>query len=163
MDPAATFGTGNGFACGTDIMVARQRLNPAFAAREKAINHAILLHSMASSGARSMAVAYTLPVVFHIINANPSSITDAAVLAALQSMNEAFSATGAFTGGRADTRIQFCLAKTDPNGGKTTGIVRNKSFLGDYDYDMEGGDLLALGRWDPSKVRKHLGGRRHQI
>ncbi len=99
----------------------------------------------------TMTVDYTLPVVFHIINSNPSSITDAAVIAALQSMNEAFSITGAYTGGRTDTRIQFCMAKTDPNGGKTTGIVRTKTYLGDFDYDMEGGDMVSLGRWDPSR------------
>ncbi len=144
-------GASNGFACGTDIMLMRQRQDPAFVAREKAMNNAILLRTISASGARAMAVDYTLPVVFHIINSNPSSITDAAVLAALQSMNEAFSITGAFTGGRTDTRIQFCLAKTDPNGGKSTGIVRTKTFLGDYDYDMEAGDMTALGRWDPSR------------
>ena len=151
-EAAVSYGTVvNGFACGTDIMLTRQRQDPGFVAREKAMNDAIRLRSISSPGTRAMAVDYTLPVVFHIINSNPASVTDAAVLAALQSMNEAFSITGAFTGGRTDTRIQFCLAKTDPNGGKTTGIVRTRTFLGDYDYDMEAGDMTALGRWDPSR------------
>ena len=142
---------GIGMACGTDILLAQQRLNPAFVAREKAINKAILLRTLSHTSLKTMAVDYTLPVVFHIINSNPSSITDADVLNALQLMNEAFSASGAFTGGRTDTRIQFCLSKTDPSGAKTTGIVRTKTFLGDYDYDMEGSDVTALGRWDPSR------------
>src|SRR5438045_598645 len=60
-------------------------------------------------------------------------------------------ASGSFTGGRTDTRIQFCLSKTDPYGGKTTGIIRTKTFLGDYDYDMEANNMTALGRWDPSR------------
>ncbi|MEO5681478.1 MAG: gliding motility-associated C-terminal domain-containing protein [Chitinophagaceae bacterium] len=153
-DSVTTFSyaaAGTGIACGTDIMLAQQRHDPAFAAREQAMNSAILLRKLVHAGSRTTAVDYTLPVVFHIINKNPSAITDAAVLTALQLMNEAFSATGAFTGGRTDTRIQFCLAKTDPAAGKTSGIVRTKTFLGDYDYDMEAGDMTALGRWDPSK------------
>ena len=151
-DSSAAFSfTGAGVACGADMLLSQKRKDPAFAAKEKAINNAILLRTLAHTNARTAAVDYTLPVVFHIINANPAAVTDAAVLAALQSMNEAFSITGAFTGGRTDTRIQFCLAKTDPAGGKTSGIVRTKSFLGDYDFDMEGSDMTALGRWDPSR------------
>ncbi len=145
--------TSGGVACGTDIFLEQRRKDPAFVAKEKAMNNAILIRTLARtpSAARTMTVDYTLPVVFHIINSNPASITDAAVLAALQGMNDAFSASGTFAGGRTDTRIQFCIAKTDPNGGKTTGIVRTKTFLGDYDYDMEGGDVVSLGRWDPSR------------
>ncbi len=141
----------NSLPCGTDILLAQQRKDPLFVAKEKTMNAAILQRGLLARASRTMAADYTLPVVFHIINANPSSITDAAILNALQSMNEAFSITGAFTGGRTDTRIQFCLAKTEPNGGKTSGILRTKTYLGDYDYDMEAGDMTALGRWDPSR------------
>ncbi|HTL06996.1 MAG TPA: M43 family zinc metalloprotease, partial [Chitinophagaceae bacterium] len=140
-----------GMPCGTDLFLAKLRKDPAFLSKEKAMNAAILQRGLMAKASRSMLADYTLPVVFHIINANPSSITDAAVLSALQAMNEAFSASGAFTGGRTDTRIQFCLAKTDPNGGLTSGILRNKTYLGDYDFDMEGSDVTALGRWDPSR------------
>ena len=142
---------GPGMACGTDMLLAQRRQDPAFVAKEKAINQAILVRTLSHRSLKTMAVDYTLPVVFHIINSNPSSITDANVLNALQLMNEAFSASGAFTGGRTDTRIQFCLSKTDPNGGKTTGIIRTKTFLGDYDYDMEANEMTSLGRWDPSR------------
>lgn len=137
--------------CGAEILLGRLRQDPLFTVKEKAMNAAILKRTMMTGDMRTMTVDYTLPVVFHIINANPSSVTDAAVVSALQSMNEAFSASGAFTGGRTDTRIQFCLAKTDPGGGKTTGILRTKTYLGDYDYDMEGSDMTSLGRWDPSR------------
>ncbi|MEP6726908.1 MAG: M43 family zinc metalloprotease, partial [Bacteroidota bacterium] len=146
-----TYTNTGGIACGTDLLLSRLRKDPVFVAKETSVNRAILQRTLSHTAARTMTVDYTLPVVFHIINSNPSSITDAAVLAALQGMNEAFSITGAFTGGRTDTRIQFCLAKTDPSGGKTSGIVRTKTFLGDYDFDMEAGDMTSLGRWDPSK------------
>jgi len=146
-----SYNPAKGIACGTDILLAQKRKDPIFAAKEKAINAAILQRTLLARASRTMTADYTLPVVFHIINANPASITDAAILSALQAMNEAFSITGAFTGGRTDTRIQFCLSRTDPNGGKTNGILRNKTFLGDYDYDMEGGDVTAFGRWDPSR------------
>ncbi|MCS3795418.1 T9SS type B sorting domain-containing protein [Niastella sp. OAS944] len=133
--------------CGTDRLLTQLRKDPAFVAREKAINQALAQKHYTRASAAPPAVV-TLPVVVHIINENPNAYTDAAVIQAIQSLNDAYSASGTFTGGRTDTRIQFCLAKTAPDGGRTTGIVRTHSFLSDFDYDMEADELIALGAWD---------------
>lgn len=131
-------------SCGTDVMLQTWRQDATFVKKEISVNEAI-------RGVIARAADYTLPVVFHIINENPASITDQNVLDALDLLNQAYSKTGAYAGARADTRINFCLAKTAPDGGLTTGILRAKSYLTDFDVDMEGDRLTALGRWDPSR------------
>ena len=136
--------------CGSDRLLAQLRKNPGFVQREKTINQALAKKHYLHVSAAPPAVI-TLPVVVHIINEDPNAYTDAAVAQAIQALNEAYSASGAFAGGRTDTRIQFCLAKTAPDGGRTTGIVRTHSYLSDFDYDMEGDDLTALGAWDRSR------------
>jgi gliding motility-associated-like protein len=135
--------------CGSDRLLAQLRKDPAFVAREKAINEALLKRHYLPLSAPPAVV--TLPVVVHIINEDPNAYTDAAVIQAIKALNEAYSATGAFTGGRTDTRIQFCLAKTAPDGGRTTGIVRTHSYLSDFDYDMERDQLIALNAWDRTR------------
>jgi gliding motility-associated-like protein len=136
--------------CGTDRLLTQLRKNPAFAAKEKAINQALVKKHYLGVSAAPPAIV-TLPVVVHIINEDPNAYTDAAVAQAIQALNDAYSASGAFAGGRTDTRIQFCLAKTAPDGGRTTGIVRTHSYLSDFDYDMEGDEVTALGAWDRSR------------
>ncbi|MBS0031972.1 gliding motility-associated C-terminal domain-containing protein [Chitinophaga sp. 22321] len=139
--------------CGTDALQEVWRKDASFLARERAINKAILQKQYITVPGAPLKAAglVVLPVVFHIISEDPAANPDAAVLAALKELNDAYAATGAFTGGRTDTKIQFCLAKTAPDGGKTTGIVRTHSYLTDFDNEMEGGDLTALGRWDPAR------------
>lgn len=139
--------------CGADALQELWRKDASFLARERAINKAILQKQYITVPGAPLKAAglVVLPVVFHIINENPTAYTDAAVQAALQELNDAYATTGAFTGGRTDTKIQFCLAKTAPDGGKTNGIVRTHSYLTDFDNEMEGGDLTALGRWDPTR------------
>ena len=99
------------------------------------------------------AATYILPVVFHIINPNPAGITDAQVLAALQNLNDAFAMTGAYSASAgADTKIQFCLAQKDPDGGSTTGITRTVSTRGVHlNPVIEDAKLKALNDWDPSR------------
>jgi gliding motility-associated-like protein len=136
--------------CGTDRLLVQLRKDPAFVAREKAMNQALVKKHNLNVLAAPPAVV-TLPVVVHIINEDPNAYTDAAVIQAIQALNDAYSASGTFAGGRTDTRIQFCLAKTAPDGGRTTGIVRTHSYLSDFDYDMEGDELVALNAWDRSR------------
>jgi len=95
---------------------------------------------------------YTLPVVFHIIHQNgPENISDAAVLTAFNNLNDAFANTN-FYGGNdgVDTKIQFCLAKRDPNGNPTTGINRVVSPLTNASFatDIQ---LKNLIRWNPQE------------
>ncbi|NLR58417.1 T9SS type B sorting domain-containing protein [Chitinophaga polysaccharea] len=138
--------------CGADALQERWRKDASYLAREQAINNAILKRQyITTPGSVASFTPVVLPVVFHIINEDPAAFPDAAVIAALKELNDAYAATGAFTGARTDTKIQFCLAKTAPDGGKTSGIVRTHSYLSDFDNEMEGSDLTALGKWDGSR------------
>lgn len=139
--------------CGTDKLLEQLRKDPSFREREQAIDRVLLqkhYRTVPGTAAADPAII-TLPVVVHIINEDPNAYTDGDVANAIQELNDAFSASGTFAGGRADTRINFCLAKTAPGGGRTTGIVRIPSYLSDYDVDMEGGEITALGAWDRSR------------
>ncbi len=93
---------------------------------------------------------YTVPVVFHIISANPFAVTDQTIINAVQDLNDAFAHTGVYASGPpgANTQITFCLAKTDPNGGNTTGITRTQSSLGSFDQDIENDAMKNLISWN---------------
>jgi gliding motility-associated-like protein len=142
---AAIWEAGHPRSCGTDVMLNTWRQDATFVKKEMNMNKAV-------RGQAARAAVYSLPVVFHIIKDDPTTITDLDVMNALNDLNQAYSKTGAFAGASgADTQISFCLAQTDPSGGVTTGILRTKSYLTDFDADMEGADLTALGRWDPAR------------
>jgi gliding motility-associated-like protein len=96
--------------------------------------------------------AQQIPVVVHIISANPDAVTDAQIINAIQDLNDAFAHTGAYSDGPgANTGITFCLAKTDPSGGISNGITRTTSVLGNFDYDIENNRLKNLVSWDTRK------------
>ncbi len=94
---------------------------------------------------------YTLPVVVHIIHNNgPENISDADVIKGIENLNKAFANIGYYdqnTG--VDTKIQFCLAKQDPEGNKTMGINRVQSSLTNINYSINDENLKALIQWDP--------------
>ena len=159
--------------CGSDVLMNTLRLNPAYAENEKNINEQIrkkiLLNNQVKQakkiprlkgiaqqkvGQKSQnLITYTIPVVFHIVSDNPDAITDQMVIDALKELNDAFGHRGVYgvdTLG-ANTGVQFCLAKTAPDGGITTGIDRVKSYYENIDADLEGGVLNSLTEWDPSK------------
>jgi gliding motility-associated-like protein len=90
-----------------------------------------------------------VPLVFHIVSRNPSTITDQRIQDAVQDLNDAFAHTGNYsTGVGANTGIRFCLAKIDPDGGISSGITRTESVLGDFDADIEIDRLKKLVSWD---------------
>lgn len=76
---------------------------------------------------------YYIPVVVHVLLPNPALVTDAQIESQLLVLNQAYSGTNSDIslvpawfqsvtsyGGS----IQFCMAKRDPNGNSTNGIVR---------------------------------------
>lgn len=103
-----------------------------------------------------------VPVVIHVLYNNASeNISDQRIMDQLNALNNDYRRRNAdtmqtpevFKHLAADTRIVFCLAKTDPNGEPTTGIIRKYTtadyFLADdqMKYSSRGGD----DGWDPSK------------
>ena len=79
---------------------------------------------------------YIIPVVFHIMHNNgPENIPDSWIINAVDILNEDFRKRGpdvalvspAFAPIHADSKIEFRLAKIDPQGNFTTGWTRNLS------------------------------------
>lgn len=132
--------------CGVDLMLDKLRRDPSFRMREAQMNQEILR----VQGTLDDTII-TLPVVVHIVDLNPNAITDAQVIAGIKLLNDAFSKSGIYSASMgADTKIRFCLAKTDPLGGITTGITRTTSFFSNsLNKDIEDARLKNLIQWDP--------------
>lgn len=98
-----------------------------------------------------MATDFTLPVVVHIIHdGGPENIPDAQVLQGIQDLNDAYANLGYYDQGTGvDTKIQFCLARRDPDGNATTGITRDQSPLTSMDLTTDDIAMKDLNRWDP--------------
>lgn len=103
-----------------------------------------------------------VPVVIHVLyNNNDQNISDQQVISQIISLNNDYRRLNAdtvntpapFRSVAADVRIQFCLAKVDPQGKFTTGIIHkytNESqFLADdaMKFSSKGGD----DAWDATK------------
>jgi Pregnancy-associated plasma protein-A/Secretion system C-terminal sorting domain len=103
-----------------------------------------------------------VPVVFHVLyNSNDQNVSDQQVLSQLKVLNNDYrrlnadtvNTPAAFKGVAADPRIVFCLAKVDPNGRYTTGIIHKYTssnlFLADDEmkFSSSGGD----DAWDSKK------------
>ncbi len=137
--------------CGSDVLLSILRKDPTFVQNEKNLNTAIRNKVLFKKNQPT--VVYTIPVVFHLVNSNAASITDQMVINALKELNDAFAHLGVYGVDPlgANTMIQFCLAKTDPNGGLTSGIDRINSYYENVDVDLESDKLGYLTNWDPSK------------
>lgn len=103
-----------------------------------------------------------IPVVVHILyNNNAQNISDEQVLSQIKVLNDdyrrhnadAVNTPDAFKSVAADARIQFCLAKVDPQGRPSTGIIhkftKEGQFLADdgVKFSSKGGD----DAWDATK------------
>ena len=103
-----------------------------------------------------------IPVVVHVLyNNTTQNISDEQVISQINILNadyrrlnaDTINTPGAFKNVAADSRIVFCLAKVDPDGYKTTGIVRKYTkeplFLADdqMKHSNNGGD----DAWDATK------------
>jgi gliding motility-associated-like protein len=133
--------------CATDILLQDLRKNEHYRQREEKMNKEIAAFRLLDDN-----TVYTLPVVVHIVGMSPYLVSDAQINAALQDLNDAFGKSGSYAGSDgADTRIQFCLAKLDPDGGITNGITRTTSYFAVHSNTyIEDSRLKNLVQWDPS-------------
>ncbi|MES2514796.1 MAG: M43 family zinc metalloprotease [Bacteroidota bacterium] len=84
-----------------------------------------------NSGSKTAAVVYTVPVVFHVMG--PLNVTDQTFENLIGYINNDYGALGAdkptispaFSSLYVDSEIRFALAKRDPNGNCTNGIIRH--------------------------------------
>ncbi len=107
--------------------------------------------SQKNNADKSMPPPYIIPVVVHIIHQNGAeNITDAQVLQGIQYLNDGFANANFYDAGNGvDTKIQFCLAKRDPNGNATTGVNRIASPLTDVSIATNDLQMKDLSRWNP--------------
>lgn len=146
VDSALTQPDGLRVNCGIDLLIKELRKNVDFVERERKMNEAIQKHVNSPSDP-----VITLPIVVHIINPSPLSVSDLDVANGIKDLNDAFSKTGNYAGSAGvDTRIRFVLAQKDPSGGITTGIDRVVSFYGDnLNMNLEDARMKNLIQWDP--------------
>ena len=96
----------------------------------------------------------TIPVVVHVVYNSPTqNISDAQILSQIDVLNQDFrrqnadtsNTPAAFAGIMADAEIEFCMARRDPNGDPTTGIIRKATNIGSFSmldnmkFDQTGG------------------------
>lgn len=122
--------------CGTTQAVEQMKLNHPEYVQEKAlvdkqVQQWITENQVSANGGNRAII--TIPVVVHVLYRTASeNISDAQVLSQIDVLNEdyarlnadAANTPAAFTGIAANSEIQFCLAKRDPSGVASNGIVR---------------------------------------
>lgn len=94
-----------------------------------------------------------IPIVVHIIhNGGNENISDAQVESQIQVLNEDYGKLPGTNGDGdgVDTRVRFCLAKIDPDGNCTNGIVRIKSPLAAH-QTYQRALLKELSFWDNTR------------
>ena len=122
-------------------------------------NENILQQMILNQSENSISNIITIPVVFHVVYNNTNeNISDLQIQSQIDILNEDFRRTNAdasntpsaFQSLAADTEIEFCLAKSDPNGNSTSGITRTQtsqsSFSTNYGvkFSSSGGFMHAI-------------------
>ncbi len=99
----------------------------------------------------------TIPVVVHVVwNTTAENISDAQIQSQIDILNADFRRTNSdasntptvWTNIAADVEIEFCLAKTDPNGLSTTGITRTQTAESSFTLTDEKVKSTATGGID---------------
>ena len=112
-----------------------------------------LLNNNSSANLKTTSFHRVIPVVVHVIhNGGAENISDAQIQSQIDVLNEDYRrkvGTNGFGNG-VDTEIEFCLAKIDPNGKCTNGIVRVKSTLTNH-QSFQRAQLSALSYWDNTR------------
>ena len=102
----------------------------------------------------------TIPVVIHVLYRNSTeNISDAQIQSQIDVLNEDFRRTNGDADNTwsqaADTQIEFCLAKIDPNGNTTNGITRKQTTREDWgayaDNAMKKSSSGGIDPWDTTQ------------
>lgn len=121
--------------CGMKKAISAMKNDPErFASYQEATAELEAFTQSFNSSARHLSTKYTIPVVFHIIHGGGAeNITDDQIHEAIVQLNEDYSAQDVdfddiveeFADIAADMQFEFALARIDPNGNSTSGIVRH--------------------------------------
>jgi hypothetical protein len=105
---------------------------------------------------------YIIPIVFHIVLADPTVVTDKQILSQLAILNQGFAGTTGdsigipayFKSIFGRTNIQFCLAQRNPDGESSTGIDRvqtAKAAFSSGDDAVKHASSGGADIWDPGR------------
>ncbi|MEN9522891.1 MAG: hypothetical protein RL065_1268 [Bacteroidota bacterium] len=106
-----------------------------------------------NSASRTTQIIKVIPVVVHVIhNGGVENISDVQIQSQIDVLNEDFrKASGTNGDGNGvDTEIEFCLAKLDPSGYCTNGIVRVQSTLTNH-LTYQRSLLKQISYWDNTR------------
>lgn len=144
--------------CATSLTVANQNRTENSEAFEQWLSAAKSLQ--ASSGLRTTQTVYQIPVVFHVIHdgsevGSGTNISDDRIIEQVAILNADYRRANAdaadtpeeFASVAADAEIEFVLARQDPEGLPTTGIVRVKGSKSVYSL-ADDAALKAESYWD---------------
>jgi hypothetical protein len=151
-------------SCGTMHHLQEQiQADPGLAARMSKIESETQ-QWVGNSSANKTAAVITIPVVVHVVYSNTTqNISDAQVNSQIDVLNEDFrklnldisNLPSVFSGLAADCQIQFCLAKRDPNGNATTGIIRKSTTTASFSSN-DNVKRNANGGDDPWNTSQYL-------
>lgn len=156
---------GDGWCGSAKLLKQQLEENPALKAEmEDIIANYKANEAKMGHGARANGVVY-VPVVFHIIHNGDAigtgeNITDEQVISQIDALNLNFSHSNAdtanipveFKGLVKDTKIQFCLARYNPQGNPTTGIERLQFSRATWDTENDIETALKPSTiWDRTK------------
>lgn len=105
---------------------------------------------------------YTIPVVFHILHTNgPENVADALCISALDQVNRDYGRLGSDVNAidplyeplYVDSKMKFVLAKKDPYGNCTTGIIHHYDENTQWGRNMNAYKYSTIGtyNWSPSR------------
>lgn len=117
---------------------------------EQIISDALRNQNSASRASHNIKI---IPVVVHVIhNGGVENISDAQIQSQIDVLNEDFRKIAGTNGdgNGVDTEIEFCLAKLDPTGHCTNGIVRVQSTLTNH-LTYQRSMLKQLSYWDNTR------------
>lgn len=151
-------------ACGA-MAVHRRLLTTSAAYRDarSAVENATIAF-LADGGFDSFEGPVRIPVVVHVVwNVDAQNISDEQVLTQLDVLNQDFRGTNAdtsivpppFAGLVADSRVEFALATTAPDGQPTSGITRTQTDVPAFDSD-DRVKSAATGGVDPWPADRYL-------
>lgn len=105
---------------------------------------------------------FTVPVVFHVLHTNgPENVSDAQCISALDQVNRDYGRLGSDIAAidplyeplYVDSRMKFVLAKKDPSGNCTSGIVHHYDVNTKWGRDLTGYKYSTIGtfNWSPTR------------
>lgn len=150
----------------TEVSEYREQISPGYQQAVKQTFEQARLFAQSQGFDKSDPV-YRIPVVVHVVYKSANeNIHDSLIHKQIQVLNEDFRRMNAdqsntrpeFMPIAADTRIEFFLATTDPDGNPTTGITRTQGnpFLGIFDPFTDNVKISANGGKDPWPPSKYL-------